>query len=99
MGGPQQNSMPHGLYPGITHFSDAIDALPREFRRHNSLLNEVDGKAWALEEQLPKLLGQASDIITNDVFEKPSPAQKTVTYSFYSLFWCRFKCCILIYRL
>lgn len=86
-GGNQANSMPHGLYPGITHFSDAIDALPREFRRHNSLLSEVDGKAWALEEHLPKLLDVASEMINKDVFEKAKPgaAQKTVTCLFFSL--------------
>ncbi|EAS36244.3 PHD finger domain-containing protein [Coccidioides immitis RS] len=55
---------PAGLYPGIHHFTDAIDALPREFRRHTSLLNEVDGKAFALEAQLPKLLQVAAELIS-----------------------------------
>ena len=45
-------SGPHGFYPALTHFTDSIAALPREFRRHNSLLKEVDAKAWALEENL-----------------------------------------------
>ena len=47
---------PHGFYPAITHFTDAIAALPRDFRRHTSLLKEVDAKAWALEENVQKLL-------------------------------------------
>lgn len=47
---------PHGFYPAITHFTDAINALPREYRRHTSLLKEVDAKAWAPEENLQKLL-------------------------------------------
>jgi hypothetical protein len=47
---------PHGFYPAITHFTDAITALPREYRRHTSLLKEVDAKAWAPEENLQTLL-------------------------------------------
>lgn len=53
--------LPHGFYPALTHFTDAITALPREFRRHNSLLKEVDAKAWALEENLLQLLEVASE--------------------------------------
>ncbi|PWY87563.1 hypothetical protein BO70DRAFT_394449 [Aspergillus heteromorphus CBS 117.55] len=51
----------HGFYPALTHFTDAITALPREFRRHNSLLKEVDAKAWALEDNLLLLLQAASE--------------------------------------
>ena len=47
---------PAGFYPAITHFTDAITALPRDYRRHTSLLKEVDAKAWAPEESLQKLL-------------------------------------------
>lgn len=57
-GAPQPENEPHGFYPAIQHFTDAIAALPRDFRRHNSLLKEVDAKAWALEENLQKLIGQ-----------------------------------------
>lgn len=57
--GPSPNDPePHGFYPAISHFTDAITALPRDFRRHTSLLKEVDAKAWALEENLQKLLQQ-----------------------------------------
>lgn len=45
-----------GFYPAITHFTDAITALPRDYRRHTSLLKEVDAKAWAPEESLQTLL-------------------------------------------
>ncbi|KIW63410.1 hypothetical protein PV04_10255 [Phialophora macrospora] len=47
-----------GMYPAITHFSDAIAALPREYRRHTSLLKEVDAKAWGPEENLQFALEQ-----------------------------------------
>lgn len=49
---------PPGLYPAISHFADAIAALPRDFRRHTSLLKEVDAKAWAPEENLQQILDQ-----------------------------------------
>lgn len=64
--------VPHGFYPAITHFTDAITALPREFRRHNSLLKEVDAKAWALEENLLQLL--QSSLESQPVPHPPHPA-------------------------
>ncbi|KAL1846542.1 hypothetical protein Plec18170_009121 [Paecilomyces lecythidis] len=69
---PSTPSLPHGFYPALTHFTDAVAALPREFRRHNSLLKEVDAKAWALEENLLQLLKTASD--SEPVPYPPNPA-------------------------
>ncbi|EAW10601.1 putative PHD finger domain protein (Ing1) [Aspergillus clavatus NRRL 1] len=63
---------PHGFYPALTHFTDAITALPREFRRHNSLLKEVDAKAWALEDNLLQLLKMSSE--SQPVACPPNPA-------------------------
>ncbi len=54
----QLTSEPHGFYPAIQHFADAITALPRDYRRHTSLLKEVDAKAWQPEENLQTLLKQ-----------------------------------------
>lgn len=56
---PITNNEPQNIYPAIQHFTDAINALPREYRRHTSLLKEVDAKAWAPEERLQQLLGAA----------------------------------------
>ena len=58
---PGGTSGPYGFYPALTHFTDSITALPREFRRHNSLLKEVDAKSWALEENLLQWLQVATD--------------------------------------
>ncbi|KAL2005816.1 hypothetical protein VTN00DRAFT_10309 [Thermoascus crustaceus] len=69
---PSTPAVPHGFYPALTHFTDAITALPREFRRHNSLLKEVDAKAWALEENLQHLLKIACD--SQPVPYPPNPA-------------------------
>ncbi|KAE8144830.1 hypothetical protein BDV25DRAFT_165975 [Aspergillus avenaceus] len=59
---PPTPPVAHGFYPALTHFTDAITALPREFRRHNSLLKEVDAKAWALEDNLVQLLKTSSEL-------------------------------------
>ncbi|QGA17711.1 hypothetical protein EYB26_005386 [Talaromyces marneffei] len=67
------NNIPHGLFPALTHFTDAITALPREFRRHNSLLKEVDAKAWALEDNLHQLLLSASDSRPVPFPQNPAP--------------------------
>ncbi|OGE48526.1 hypothetical protein PENARI_c028G06384 [Penicillium arizonense] len=69
---PSAPPVPHGFYPALTHFTDAITALPREFRRHNSLLKEVDAKAWALEENLLQLLEHSSE--SQPVAHPPHPA-------------------------
>ncbi|KAJ5570108.1 uncharacterized protein N7459_009538 [Penicillium hispanicum] len=69
---PSIPPVPHGFYPALTHFTDAITALPREFRRHNSLLKEVDAKAWALEENLLQLLQVSSE--SQPVPHPPHPA-------------------------
>lgn len=69
---PATSPVPHGFYPALTHFTDAVTALPREFRRHNSLLKEVDAKAWALEENLLQLLQLSSK--SHPVPHPPRPA-------------------------
>lgn len=47
------------IYPAITHFADAITALPREIVRHFTLLKEVDAKIFAPEEALVQLVETA----------------------------------------
>ncbi|KAL4945392.1 hypothetical protein BDV06DRAFT_36038 [Aspergillus oleicola] len=65
--------VPHGFYPALTHFTDAITALPREFRRHNSLLKEVDAKAWALEDNLLQLLKASVESAATTCPANPAP--------------------------
>lgn len=47
------------IFPAITHFADAITALPKELMRHFTLLKEVDAKIFAPEEDLAKLVDAA----------------------------------------
>lgn len=67
----QEGPEPHGFYPAIQHFTDAITALPREYRRHTSLLKEVDAKAWQPEENIQILLEQC---LSDQPLLPPPPA-------------------------
>ena len=63
--GPARNStspndQPIDIFPAITHFADAITALPKELVRHFTLLKEVDAKLFAPEDQLFRLVAAAA---------------------------------------
>ncbi|KAJ5777789.1 hypothetical protein N7520_001035 [Penicillium odoratum] len=64
---PSTPPVPHGFYPALTHFTDAITALPREFRRHNSLLKEVDAKAVATGSSSPHPAPIVAGVVREDV--------------------------------
>ncbi|KAK1761052.1 transcriptional regulatory protein PHO23 [Echria macrotheca] len=57
-GAPAQEQ-PIDIFPAITHFADAITALPKELVRHFTLLKEVDAKVFAPEASLFQLLEAA----------------------------------------
>lgn len=48
-----------GFFPAISHFTDAIGALPREMVRHYSMLKEVDAKICVPEEAVGQLVTTA----------------------------------------
>ncbi len=48
-----------GFFPAITHFADAITALPKEMVRHYTMLKEVDAKIYGPEDVLGQLLNTA----------------------------------------
>lgn len=56
MGGLEEKDV--DIFPAITHFADAITALPKELVRHFTLLKEVDAKTYAPEEQLHRLVAE-----------------------------------------
>jgi hypothetical protein len=58
-GGLEENTIE--IYPAITHFADAITALPKELVRHFTLLKEVDAKIFAPEEALAEMVEHALD--------------------------------------
>ena len=49
------------IFPAVTHFADAITALPKELVRHFTLLKEVDAKVFGPEETLFKLIETTLD--------------------------------------
>lgn len=63
VGGPQEDrSVPDaspGFLPAITHFTDAISALPKEMIRHYTMLKEVDAKSCGPEDALKHLVDVA----------------------------------------
>ncbi|KAK4167430.1 putative transcriptional regulatory protein [Cladorrhinum sp. PSN259] len=52
---------PIDVFPGVTHFADAITALPKEIVRHFTLLKEVDAKIFQHEGKLFEKLRDALD--------------------------------------
>lgn len=54
---------PIDIFPGVTHFADAITALPKELVRHFTLLKEVDAKIFAPEEALFQLVDAALETL------------------------------------
>lgn len=57
---------PIDIFPGVTHFADAITALPKELVRHFTLLKEVDAKIFAPEEALFQMIDAALETPQHD---------------------------------
>jgi len=57
--GTPAQEQPIDIFPAITHFADAITALPKELVRHFTLLKEVDAKVFGPETALFQLLDAA----------------------------------------
>ena len=49
-------NQPIEIFPGITHFTDAITALPKDLVRHFTLLREVDAKIYHPENALFRIV-------------------------------------------
>lgn len=59
LSGANAAEQPIDIFPGVTHFADAITALPKELVRHFTLLKEVDAKIFAPQETLFQLVQAA----------------------------------------
>lgn len=59
LSGANAAEQPIDIFPGVTHFADAINALPKELVRHFTLLKEVDAKIFAPEEALFQMIDAA----------------------------------------
>ncbi|RKU44654.1 hypothetical protein DL546_002428 [Coniochaeta pulveracea] len=59
LNGGHHHEQPIEIFPAVTHFTDAITALPKDLVRHFTLLKEVDAKVFAPEEALFQLVDAA----------------------------------------
>jgi len=71
----ERNANPE-YFPALTHYTDAITALPKEMIRHNTMLKEVDAKIFGPEAQLAELVNSALRIPVPDR-TKTSASQAT----------------------
>lgn len=51
-----------GFFPATTHFTDAVDALPREVMRHFTMLKEMEAKLHGPDEELVELARQIESL-------------------------------------
>lgn len=75
LSGANAAEQPIDIFPGVTHFADAITALPKELVRHFTLLKEVDAKIFAPEEALFQMIDAALETPQPDT--APSPNNDT----------------------
>lgn len=59
---------PHGFYPGLQYFTDAITALPKEVMKQFTLMKEVEAKIHGPSEKLGELI--------DTLMTQPVPRQK-----------------------
>ena len=74
-GGPidepaSNNNAQPGFFPAITHFTDAVDALPKEMMKHFSMLKEVEAKVHPQDAELRR--------ITNQIAQLPAPPRSNL---------------------
>ncbi|KAH6851225.1 hypothetical protein B0I37DRAFT_429781 [Chaetomium sp. MPI-CAGE-AT-0009] len=69
---------PIDILPGVTHFTDAITALPKELVRHFTLLKEVDAKIFAPEAALLQLLHSAVNTPARDLAKPLNDASSSI---------------------
>ena len=69
---------PISILPGVTHFTDAITALPKELVRHFTLLKEVDAKIFAPEAALFQLLRDALNTPAPDLSRPLNDASSSI---------------------
>ncbi|SPQ20522.1 267d2e45-42eb-452b-bd7f-b193068cad51 [Thermothielavioides terrestris] len=79
LAGAPAPEQPINILPGVTHFADAITALPKELVRHFTLLKEVDAKIFAPEAALFQLLHDALNTPAPDFTRTLNGASSSAT--------------------
>jgi hypothetical protein len=55
---PEASNSAPGFLPALTHFTGAVDALPKEIIKHFSMFKEVEAKLHDPEQMLKELLDE-----------------------------------------
>ena len=88
--GAAPTNQPIEIFPGITHFTDAITALPKDLVRHFTLLREVDAKIYHPENALFRIVEELGNApvpnpqSSQGAFHSAVPPATTVPSSFSS---------------
>lgn len=69
--GNARHEQPIDIFPGVTHFSDTITALPKELVKHFTLLKEVDAKIHVPQQALFQLIDNALRLPTPNSTRSP----------------------------
>lgn len=59
---PEASASAPGFFPALTHFTDAVDALPNEVIKHFSMFKEVEAKLHDPEHTLKELLAEIATL-------------------------------------
>lgn len=71
---PAANANP-GFVPALTHFSQAVDAFPKELIKHFSLFKEVEAKTHDPEREMKRLLDQIAQLPVPTVAARQAAAE------------------------
>lgn len=74
---PSANSTP-GFVPALTHFTDAIDAFPKELIKHFSMFKEVEAKIHDPEQVLQILLEEIARQPVPTIAQRRNPPQSHI---------------------
>lgn len=78
LAGAAGHEQPIDIFPAVTHFVDAISALPKELVKHFTLLKEVDAKVHVPEQSLFQLVDAALKAPLPDAARSPADAASSV---------------------
>ena len=70
---------PIDIFPGVTHFADAITALPKELVKHFTLLKEVDAKINVPQQALFELINTALRLPVPNTTRSPYDGSTTAS--------------------
>jgi hypothetical protein len=71
---PASNTTP-GFVPALTHFSQAVDAFPKELIKHFSMFKEVEAKIHDPEREMKQLLDSIAEVPVPTIRDRRAAAE------------------------